>query len=686
MDLKIPGGYTLRPEQEAFAKEASSILHNGGLYMVSAPCGIGKSLAALLASLPQGKKLVICYRTKTQLGIYLKELRALHPPVLAVSLFNRLEMCPLDNSALTYHEFTERCRRLRSETMDRMEADAIKSTGHGSAFRMDKRKLKRIREYPCPYYALVKIDRNGARSFARDCCRSFMDPVQVCALAKKKGWCAYESLKAILPEASLFLGTYHYLFNPPIREMLERSFAPLPEINIVVDEAHNLPLFARELLSAKLSLHAINNAYSEIQRFRTKMSDDLLHAAAPDDVYEAFDQYDNAAERALTITDGLRVVLEKLGDLVGDRSKKVLGDRVGGRSKKIPPRLVGRMVRAACGDDWPQVADHILWYGEVIKEKKENDGEERIFSYTHRVGLALRIFFESTGPSYVHLVERSDDGRRVAIAVRNMDGREITAQVLENVHGGILMSGTLTPLPVFSDLTMSGMNDRVALREFASPFPQKNRLILVASDVTSRLPERSPSMFERWAQYIDAVCASNRGNVACFFTSYALLKKTPTPKTSGNIIVEGRHTLREEVLSQLARSDRNVLLGVMGGKFAEGVDYPGSLLTCAISVGVPYAPWDDYQRALIGYMEGQFPRKGRTYAYHTPAALRLAQTCGRPIRSESDQGCMVILDNRVLSHEILSCLPSYLRQELQIVHSPGECADMIRSFWSGPSG
>ncbi|MBE0512564.1 DNA repair helicase, partial [Candidatus Bathyarchaeota archaeon] len=125
----------------------------------------------------------------------------------------------------------------------------------------------------------------------------------------------------------------------------------------------------------------------------------------------------------------------------------------------------------------------------------------------------------------------------------------------------------------------------------------------------------------------------------------------------------------------------NVLFGVMGGKFSEGIDYPDNLLTCVVAVGLPYATWNVYQKALISYFNHQFPGKGRTYAYLTPAILRLIQTCGRVHRSATDKGCIVILDERVTRPSIKKQLPSYYQNEMKIVRNPIDCAEQIRKFW-----
>jgi DNA excision repair protein ERCC-2 len=119
----------------------------------------------------------------------------------------------------------------------------------------------------------------------------------------------------------------------------------------------------------------------------------------------------------------------------------------------------------------------------------------------------------------------------------------------------------------------------------------------------------------------------------------------------------------------------------MGGKFSEGMDYPNNLLTCVVTVGLPYATWNVYQKALINYFDYQFPGRGRDYAYLTPAIFRLVQACGRVHRSAKDKGCIVMLDERITRPEIRQLLPSYYQKEMKLVANDLECGENITEFW-----
>ena len=328
-----------------------------------------------------------------------------------------------------------------------------------------------------------------------------------------------------------------------------------------------------------------------------------------------------------------------------------------------------------------EAAELLQDYGEVVKDIREKRGYNRIFSYNYRVGVFLSNFLEKRDDSYMHLAQKDRDSRAL-LEVRSLDGRNITQPVLGSVPGGILMSGSMSPAEVYRDLIFK-KPEKVKVREFESPFPAENRLILLATDVSSKYDKRNNEMIQRWSRYIEAVFDENEGNVAVFNTSYRLMHRIlGNINSDREIIVERYNTKRETVLRRLRASDNCALFGVMGGKLSEGVDYPGNLLTGVVAVGLPYATWDVYQRALINYYDNQYPGKGWLYAYVTPAILRILQTCGRVHRSAKDKGCLVILDQRVAQNHVSKLLPEYFQEEIKYINDPLEAGHFIKKFWN----
>jgi DNA excision repair protein ERCC-2 len=622
----LPENYEMRKGQLEFIQAATKAFKNNKVFLGSAPCGIGKSLASLLAVLPQFEenKLIICFRTRGQLHIYLKELRALSRNLLGVSFFSKQDMCPLRikrNSS--YFDFFEECKRLK----DNCESST--------------------KPY-CKFYWNNIRAKKQAEELALDCAQKILDPKEAVRLMSERGFCAYEAFKRVLHRVNVFLGTYHYMFDAKIRQTLLKSLrTDLSKVYLIVDEAHNLPSFARELLSDRLTKYIVDMALKETERFR---------------------------HESLTY---VREYLDILTERVFQHAQQTLKiDEL----KQLSPQKVSDLFLDSNGVSGLEAAEVLKEYGEFVKEKRLESGSERTLSYNYRVGSFMEYFLENEGMQYIHLISK-DQKSRIALEVRSFDGREITDPVLRHVRGSILMSGFLSPPRVYRDLTLNEPS-KVYLREFDSPFPPENRLILVANDVSSEFKRRNSEMLRKWKNYIKEISEANQGNIAVFFTSYGLMHKVlPLIRIDRKMIVEKKKTKRNEVIDQLNKSSDNVLFGVMGGKFSEGIDYSNNILKCVVTVGLPYATWDIYQKALINYLEHHFPDNGRTYAYLAPAILRLIQTCGRVHRSANDRGCIVILDGRVSYPNIQQYLPNYYQNEMKIVTNPTKCAEKISQFW-----
>ena len=626
-DPWLPRGYEIRKGQVTFIEAATKALENNQVFVGSAPCGIGKSLASLMSVLPQlgNNKLLISFRTRSQLHIFLKELRGLKKSPLTASFFSKQDMCPIRKKrAGSYFDFLEECKRLKKNC----------ETGTKPF---------------CKYYWNMNQKKRQADDLALDCAKKILDPQEATFRMAKQGFCAYEALKRVLSKVKIFLGTYNYTFNPPVRTSLLKSWGvDISNVYLIVDEAHNIPGFARDLLSDRITQKTIENALKETEKFEHKNVEDIQ------DYLNVLDD------------DVFRYIQKNLGN---------------SNLKLLDPQDLADKFREWSGTSDKQVAETLHEYGEHVREVRQELGYDKIFSYNHRVGDFIVNFFQRVGEKYVHMVQK-DWGDRIYLAVKSLDGREITDPVLRQARGNIVMSGFLSPPKVYRDLILRNKED-VHLKEFDSPFPPENRLILAASDVSSRFEQRTDQMLKKWGEYIEAISMTNEGNIGVFFTSYNLMNSILSHiDTDRRVIVEERKTRRSDVMDKLTMSKSNVLFGVMGGKFSEGMDYPNNLLTCVVTVGLPYATWSVYQKALIDYFDYQFPGNGRDYAYLTPAIFRLVQACGRVHRSAKDKGCIVMLDERVTRPNIKHLLPSYYKKEMKTVKSSMDCGENIAEFWS----
>ena len=111
------------------------------------------------------------------------------------------------------------------------------------------------------------------------------------------------------------------------------------------------------------------------------------------------------------------------------------------------------------------------------------------------------------------------------------------------------------------------------------------------------------------------------------------------------------------LLKQLHKKDKHHLFfAVQGGMFSEGIDYIGELAIGAFIIGPPLPSFDWEREHMKRYYATHY-NAGTEYAYIYPAMAKAIQAAGRVIRSESDKGLIVLMDNRFLQTTYSQCMP-----------------------------
>jgi DNA excision repair protein ERCC-2 len=137
---------------------------------------------------------------------------------------------------------------------------------------------------------------------------------------------------------------------------------------------------------------------------------------------------------------------------------------------------------------------------------------------------------------------------------------------------------------------------------------------------------------------------------------------------------------RAEFLGHFYQAQDQSLIGfaVMGGLFGEGIDLVGERLCGAAIVGVGL-PGICLQRELIrGYYETSLGC-GFAFAYQFPGLNRVLQAAGRVIRSESDRGVVLLIDQRFSLARYRSLMPDHWRPVR--VTSARQLAAQLEGFW-----
>ncbi len=231
------------------------------------------------------------------------------------------------------------------------------------------------------------------------------------------------------------------------------------------------------------------------------------------------------------------------------------------------------------------------------------------------------------------------------------------------------MSGTLTPTEMYKDLL--GF-ENVTERVFKSPFPEENRLSLIVPKTTTKFTARNEEQYRKIAKEVVDITNIVPGNSVVFFPSYFIrdqVVKHFTSETNKTTFLETPEMNKQEKTELLERFKQYaksgaVLLGTSSGNFSEGVDLLGDLLKCVIVVGLPLQQPDLETQEAIKYYDKKFG-KGWDYGYLFPAFNKVLQSAGRCIRSETDRGIIVFLDERYVWPNYIRCFPEDLNLQIK---------------------
>ena len=312
------------------------------------------------------------------------------------------------------------------------------------------------------------------------------------------------------------------------------------------------------------------------------------------------------------------------------------------------------------------------------------------FKTTYREAL-LELYFAISG--FMRVAEQYDDGYVTCYEKINtdlkvrlfcLDPSQHLKQALTRGHSAVFFSATMTPISYFKSIL--GCEENADQLIIPSPFPVENLGVFVSDRISTLYRHRDRTKSDV-LQPIMELIAQKQGNYLLFFPSYAYMQmicelfQSQRPQTDIVVQTPGMsETEREEFLERFSQDSPETLVGfaVMGGIFGEGIDLVGRRLCGAAIVGVGL-PAVSMENDLIRDYFNITQQAGFEYAYLYPGINRVLQACGRVIRTETDRGVVLLIDQRYGTYRYKSLLPAYWNSSS--VSNRQQFAQELQKFW-----
>ncbi|MBU0456750.1 MAG: ATP-dependent DNA helicase [Nanoarchaeota archaeon] len=588
----------IRPKQDELIKDIKETIENEKILLSHAPTGLGKTASALSVALSfalnKNKKVFFLTNRHTQHKIAIDTLKLIKEK-----------------------------KKINFSSVDLIGKKWMCNQDIANLFGNDFNEFCKavVEKGECEFYNNVKNKKQltvEAKRIIKELkLKGPLHNEEIVNFSKEEKMCSYEISLSLAKSSDVIIGDYYYLFSPFVQNTLFTKLdIEMEDVILIVDEGHNLPNRITDMLSVNLTSNIIKNALIEAKKFKYNgliiWLQELMRILTGISNFSSNEYNKEKLVAKEELTSKLSEVVD-YDEFINEL--EIASDEVRKKQRKSYLGSISNFLASWKGED--------KGYSRIITEKNGRQGPVIILSYTC------------------------------------LDPRIITKDIFKRIHSGIIMSGTLKPTFMYKDLL--GI-ERGVEKEYGSPFPIENKLSLIIPETSTKYNLRGEVMYKKIASKCSEISSIIPGNIAFFFPSYQLRDNIANYiQSNKKKFWEKGEMSKEEKENFLAefRAEKDkggILLGVAGANFAEGVDLPGDLLNGVVIVGLPLAHPNLKTKETIKYYEEKFG-KGWDYGYIYPAMNKTFQSAGRCIRSETDKGAIIYLDERFVWQNYFCCFP-----------------------------